>query len=157
MPVPRRDRRWIWAGRLTAIVILVGLVGYLVYVGLDDADKVASSISVVIALAALLAPYLLPAPQPPPPLRDSAAEASGQTVTGSSVGGGVRQASGVVGSVRIGPGPTGRPPTVSPSPPPSAAPDTASTATVSQAVENSSVTGAVTQIRDVTGDVEIDR
>lgn len=43
---------------------MVGLAGYLVYVGLDDADKVASSVSAVIALAALLAPYLLPVPQP---------------------------------------------------------------------------------------------
>ena len=157
MPVPRRDRRLIWAGRLTAVVILAGLVGYLVHVGLDNADKTASSISAVIALAALLAPYLLPAPRPAPPLRGSAADVSGQAVTGSRVGGGVRQASGVIGSVRIGPDPTGRPPTVPPSPPPPAAPGTAPAATASQAVENSSVTGSVTQIRDVTGDVEIDR
>jgi hypothetical protein len=38
---------------------------------LDTADKLASSIGVVIALAALLAPYLLPAPQPGgPPMPD---------------------------------------------------------------------------------------
>jgi hypothetical protein len=43
-------------------VILVGLTGYLVHVGLDAADKLASSIGVVIALTALFAPYLLPPP-----------------------------------------------------------------------------------------------
>ena len=46
------------------MVILAGLSGYLVWAGLNTASEVASSISVVIALAALLAPYLLPAPQP---------------------------------------------------------------------------------------------
>jgi hypothetical protein len=67
MPVPRRGPRWIWAGRIAAVVILAGLTGYLAWVGLDTANEVASSISVVIALATLLAPYLLPVPQPEGP------------------------------------------------------------------------------------------
>jgi hypothetical protein len=37
------------------VVVLAGLAGYLVRVGLDTADKLASSIGVVIVLAALLA------------------------------------------------------------------------------------------------------
>ncbi|MET7881284.1 hypothetical protein ABZS52_30660 [Micromonospora profundi] len=41
-------------------VIAAGLVVYLLRVGLDKADKVASSIGVVLALTALAAPYLLP-------------------------------------------------------------------------------------------------
>jgi hypothetical protein len=40
---------------MTAGVVLAGLAGYLAYSGLDDADKLASSISVIVALAALLA------------------------------------------------------------------------------------------------------
>jgi len=92
MPVPRRGPRWIWAGRITAVVILAALAGYLAWAGLDTAGKVASSISVVIALAALLAPYLLPVPQPGGPSmpdRDSVegtgaatATAGGQANTG---------------------------------------------------------------------------
>jgi predicted exporter len=60
MPVPRRNCKWIWSGRITATLVLAGLVGYLAWVGLDTADKLASCISVVIAVAALLVPYLLP-------------------------------------------------------------------------------------------------
>ena len=84
MPVPRRGRRWIWAGRITAVVILAGLAGYLAWAGLDTASKVASSISVVIALAALLAPYLLPVPQPAGPPRpdpDSVEDSGAATAT----------------------------------------------------------------------------
>lgn len=51
-----------WAGRVAFAVIVAVLVLYLVMVGLDKADKVASGISVVVALAALGAPYLLPPP-----------------------------------------------------------------------------------------------
>jgi hypothetical protein len=40
-------------------VIVVGLVVYLSVVGLDKADKLSSSIGGVVALGALLAPYLL--------------------------------------------------------------------------------------------------
>ncbi|MDG4765771.1 hypothetical protein O7632_16940 [Solwaraspora sp. WMMD406] len=51
-----------WAGRVAFGVIVAGLVVYLVMVGLDKADKLASSIGAVAALTALAAPYLLPAP-----------------------------------------------------------------------------------------------
>jgi len=60
--VPRRSCRWVWAGRLAFGVIVAGLVVYLVTVGLERADKLASTISLVVALAAFVAPYLLPAP-----------------------------------------------------------------------------------------------
>ncbi len=52
--------RWVWIGRVVFGVIVVGLVVYLFVVGLDKADKVGSSIGCVLALEALLAPYLLP-------------------------------------------------------------------------------------------------
>ncbi|WP_280838752.1 hypothetical protein [Micromonospora sp. A200] len=45
-------------------MIVMALVVYLAAVGLDKADKVASSIGAVVALVALGAPYLLPRPQP---------------------------------------------------------------------------------------------
>lgn len=58
--MPRRSQWWVWAGRVAFGVIVAGLVVYLVVVGLDKADKLASAISVVVALAALVAPYLFP-------------------------------------------------------------------------------------------------
>lgn len=50
-----------WAGRVAFGLIVAGLVVYLVVVGLDKADKLASAISVVVALVALAVPFLLPA------------------------------------------------------------------------------------------------
>lgn len=55
-------QRWVWAGRGVFGVIVAALVVYLVVMGLDKADKLASGISVVVALVALGAPYLLPPP-----------------------------------------------------------------------------------------------
>ena len=60
--MPRRSQRWVWAGRAVFGVIVAGLVVYLAVVGLERADKVASSISAVLALIALGASYLLPRP-----------------------------------------------------------------------------------------------
>jgi hypothetical protein len=60
--VPRRNRWWLWGSRVVFVVILAGLVRYLAKVGLEDADKLGSSIGAVVALAALGAPYLLPSP-----------------------------------------------------------------------------------------------
>jgi hypothetical protein len=62
--MPRRSRGSIWAGRAVFGGIIVGLVGYLMVVGLDKADKLASAISALVALASLAAPYLLPAHEP---------------------------------------------------------------------------------------------
>ena len=60
--VPRRSAWWVWAGRVVFAVVVVGLVVYLAVVGLDRADKLASSISLLVGLFALAAPYLLPLP-----------------------------------------------------------------------------------------------
>ncbi|GAA4607774.1 hypothetical protein BJY16_006502 [Actinoplanes octamycinicus] len=49
-----------WVGRGLFGVIVAGLVVYLVAVGLDQADKLASGIGAVLALVALAAPYLFP-------------------------------------------------------------------------------------------------
>lgn len=63
--MPRRSSRWVWSGRVLAGLTLVVVGGYLVRVGLEKADKLASSVGLLVAIAALLAPYLLPAPQSP--------------------------------------------------------------------------------------------
>ena len=54
-----RRKSWEWCGRVVFVVIVAGLVAYLSVVGLDKADKIASSIGGVVALAALIGPYLL--------------------------------------------------------------------------------------------------
>ena len=60
MAVQHRNRRWTWAGRILAVVILVGLAVYPLRVGLEAASKIGSVLTVLIAFAALVAPYLLP-------------------------------------------------------------------------------------------------
>ena len=97
MLAPRRTRTWIWAGRLTAIAILTGLIAYLAHVGLDTANKLNSSISVVIALVALIVPHLLPAPEDLDCVEDSGtatATAGGRANTGL-------QATGWTGSAQV--------------------------------------------------------
>jgi hypothetical protein len=56
----RRRSGWIWGGRIAAVVVLAGLAVYLASVGLDKADKLASVFGLLVAVAALVAPYLLP-------------------------------------------------------------------------------------------------
>ena len=58
--MPHRSQQWVWAGRVVFGVLVAGVVVYLVVVGLDKADKTASSIGAVVALVALAVPYLLP-------------------------------------------------------------------------------------------------
>ncbi len=55
-----RRSRWIWGGRIAAVTLVAGLAAYLASVGLDKADKLASVLGLLVALAALAAPYLLP-------------------------------------------------------------------------------------------------
>lgn len=52
-----------WALRFIALAIVIGLSTYLYSVGLDKADRLGSAIGVVVALAALIAPYLWPSGQ----------------------------------------------------------------------------------------------
>ncbi len=65
--MPHRTRAWIWAGRAVAGAAVIGLAGDMFAVGLDQAVKLAAPVGVIAALAALFAPYLLPAYQPPSP------------------------------------------------------------------------------------------
>jgi len=63
--VPKRSRTWILGGRVFAALIVGGLIGYLIHVGLDKADKISSVIGGLSALVALVAPLLLPSPDRP--------------------------------------------------------------------------------------------
>ncbi len=54
-----RSRRGLWVGRGVCLLLVLGLVTYLIMIGLERADKVASSVAAVLALLALFAPYLV--------------------------------------------------------------------------------------------------
>ncbi|MEU8608279.1 hypothetical protein AB0C29_09790 [Actinoplanes sp. NPDC048791] len=59
-----RRSRLILAGRIVFAALLAGLIVYFAIVGLDKADKLASTIGVVVALVAFFGPHLLPASPP---------------------------------------------------------------------------------------------
>jgi len=59
--MPRRTVRLVWATRLVFLALTVALPVYLVAVGLDKADKIASTVAAVVALLALTMRYLPPA------------------------------------------------------------------------------------------------
>ncbi|WP_229075820.1 hypothetical protein [Actinoplanes sp. DH11] len=111
--MPRRSPRWIWAGRIVFGLVAAGLIAYLVRAGLDDADKLASCAGAVLALSALVAPYLLPPggrePGPAPHrVEDSGAARAtggGRAVSGAEVtGGGPVQVARSGDAVADGPG-----------------------------------------------------
>jgi hypothetical protein len=88
-----RRRGWIWGGRTAAVVVVAGIAVYLSSVGLDKADKLASVLGMLVAVAALVAPYLLPSPD-----RDHSGPGARQQVANTVVGGHltqVRDANGV--------------------------------------------------------------
>jgi hypothetical protein len=95
MAIPHRTRGRLWAGRIAAGAVLVGLAVYLSSVGLDKADKISSCLSLLVAVGFALAPHLLPAAEEgrsPAPDRvggtgKATAEAGGVAVTGAQVTG----------------------------------------------------------------------
>lgn len=71
--MPRRTRKWVWAGRVLAGAAVAGLGWYLISAGTARANLIAAPAALVVAFAALLAPYLLPvctAPSPAPPSQE---------------------------------------------------------------------------------------
>ncbi|WP_091089236.1 hypothetical protein [Micromonospora nigra] len=79
-------------------VIVVALAVHLVVVGLDEADKVASGISAVVALVAVGTPYLLPPPSPggvPTPEPDRSEDTGAAHATGGGQANTGLQAAGV--------------------------------------------------------------
>ncbi len=72
-----RRRRWIWGGRIVAVVLLVGIGIWMAFAGLERANALAGAIGLLVAIAALVAPYLLPLP-PSGPTGSSEVEGSGK-------------------------------------------------------------------------------
>jgi hypothetical protein len=71
--MPHRSSGWLWAGRAVAAGAVIGLGGYLFAAGSARASAIATPVGLVVALAALLAPYLLPvnhSSASPPPAGD---------------------------------------------------------------------------------------
>jgi hypothetical protein len=83
-----RDRRagWVWGGRVAAVVMVAGLAVYLFIVGLDRAVEIAAVLGLLVAIAALVAPYLWPTSE-----RSSLAPEPTQSITNTVVGGHLTQ------------------------------------------------------------------
>jgi hypothetical protein len=98
----QRNPRFVWISRIIAISVIVGLAIYLIFVGLNAADKLGSAIGAVVALVALLAPYVLP------PRGAGAAISPAQHVSDAVIGGRLTQIGSVKGKLQIGPRRTGQ-------------------------------------------------
>ncbi|GAA5049274.1 hypothetical protein HNP84_004313 [Thermocatellispora tengchongensis] len=171
--MPNRTPGWLWAGRVAAVIIVAGLVVHLVRVGLDEADKVGSAVGVVLALAALLAPYLLPPRGRPEPEPGPARPADpAQIVEDTTVGGTTVQVAKVTGTLKVGSAPTPRAPAepkpAEPKPAGPAAPPAEATAPGATAggadgdqgaggqhVRGSRIGGHLIQAGEIDGDVTI--
>ncbi|MFF4450127.1 hypothetical protein [Streptomyces sp. NPDC001502] len=136
-----------WIGGTIAILAVGALAGYLIAVGLDDADKVASVIALFVALAGLAVSVA--------GLRRQARSSGGQAVEKSSVGGGIAQVDDTKGSVKIvrrgtqtGPPPA---PPAGTTPPAAPAPSEGG-----QSVQGTAAAGSVDQVQETGGDVEIE-
>ncbi|MEV6802992.1 hypothetical protein AB0M91_32310 [Micromonospora rifamycinica] len=135
-----------WAVAFAVGVLVAGLGTFLAIQGLDKADKWGSVLGLFVGLAGLGLAVAGAV--------GARRQAGGQSVTGSTIGGGVTQVRGVGGSVRIGPSPA---PPVAPTPPGSSPPVPSPAPGGGQAVTGSSTTGPVRQVDGVGGDVDLDR
>jgi hypothetical protein len=137
-----------WVAAFAGGVLVVGLGVFLAVQGLDKADKWAGVLGLFVTLAGVGVAVA--------GVVGARRQTSGQSVTDSTIGGGVAQVRGVRGSVRIGPSTA---PTVAPAPPGSPVPPQAPSAPHSggQAVSGSSTAGPVRQVDGVGGDVDLDR
>ncbi len=143
-----KSRVMIWGGITVTVLACIGLGIYFGFAGLSKATDLSGIIGMFVAVAGLGVSLwgVITA--------KSAEPVGGQTVTGSVVGGGVNQVSGVGHSVRIGGAPP--PATAPPARPTATAPGAVTAGPGGQSVTDSEVTGPVNQIRDVGGDVDID-
>ncbi|WP_239486518.1 hypothetical protein [Micromonospora humidisoli] len=135
-----------WAVAFAVGVLVAGLGTFLAIQGLDKADKWGSVLGLFVGLAGLGLAVAGAV--------GARRQAGGQSVTGSTIGGGVTQVRGVGGSVRIGP--ASAPPVV-PVPPGSSPQVPSPSQGGGQTVESSSTAGPVRQIDGVGGDVELDQ
>ena len=149
-------RAQVWIGGVVAVGALASLTAYLISVGLDEADKVASVVGLFVALAGLVVSVLglrrESAPEDGPP-------AGGQSVRNSSFGGGITMIRGTRGSIRISrtgapqPAPTGGP---RPLPGhPAGAPSADAPNGAGQHVHGTTAAGPVDMVDGTGGDVEI--
>ncbi|WP_242625398.1 hypothetical protein [Krasilnikovia cinnamomea] len=133
-------------------VLVAGLGAFLVVEGLDKADKWASVFGLFVGLAGLGLAVAGTV--------GGRRHAGGQSVTDSTIGGGVAQVRGVRSNVRIGPGtapPAAAAAAASPSAPSASASSPSGGDGDGQSVTRSSTAGPVRQVDDVGGDVELDR
>jgi hypothetical protein len=156
-----RDRMRRWVVAVVGGVPVAGLGVFLAVHSLDKADKWASVFGLFVGLGGLGVAVA--------GVVSARRHTGGQSVTDSTIGGGVAQVGGIRGNVRIGPGtapgtPRVSPPPPSPSPPPpSPVPSAAASPRANtgdgdgQSVTRSSTAGPVRQVDDVGGDVELDR
>jgi hypothetical protein len=146
----RRRSFWLWGGRIFAILVVIALAGYLYRSGLDRADKLGSSVAVVIALVALITPYVLP-PRP----KGEGSELSDddqpheQSIRNASAGGSLTQADKIGGKLRITSAPAGAHPQTVPTP-------GGVESSARQSVDGVRADGHITQVRSVDGDVTLE-
>lgn len=140
----RRRPGWIWGGRIAAVVIMAGLAAYLSSVGLDKADKLASVLSLLVAVAALVVPYILP-----PTDGDNSEELATQRAVNTVVGGHLTQVRDARG-VRVQSPATSGPPRTLPD-----KADPVPEGQGGQCVNGVWVGGNLTQVNGADGDVTI--
>jgi hypothetical protein len=133
-------------------MVMAGLIAYLSFVGLDQADKLASVLGLLVAVAALVMPYLLSASD-----GNRSKSESSQEVANTVVGKHLTQVRGA-GAVRVqGPVTHGLTPAAPPRPT-SAAPSAAASVPEGQGgqyVNGVWVGGNLTQVDGADGDVTI--
>lgn len=145
----RKRSSWMWVGRFIAGAVIVALSVYLYRQGLDRADKIGSSVAVVLALAALAAPHLFPAQPATEEDQMPADDPLPQSVKNASIGGSLTQADEIGGELKVTGSSTAAPPTDDP---PSAS---GAELVRGQSVDGVRVGGHVTQARSVDGDVTV--
>jgi len=146
----RRSSGWIWGGRAIALLTMAALAGYLFIAGLGKADEIAGVLGLLVAVLALVAPYLLPPGESSsvPSADQSAGESSVQLVAKSVVRGRLTQ-------LRVARAP-GADKSAAVTPEASAAAgSSAPTRSAGQHVTETSVGGDLTQIDGADGDVII--
>jgi hypothetical protein len=65
LKMTQNKRKWIWGGRVIAVFLLVGLGILMANMGLTKASALGGAIGLLVAIAALVAPYLIPVPKAP--------------------------------------------------------------------------------------------
>jgi hypothetical protein len=145
------SRRWLIAACVATGLALIGLAVWGAVADLDAADKFASVVGGIVGVLSLAFGVIQAGRGP---------TSGGQSVSDSTVHGGVAQVRRVQGSVRVGPAGATTPPAVMPAPTPGTpnpAPTSPPSAPEGQTVTGSHVAGPIYQIDDVGGDVEVER